>query len=231
MGFRRAAPRGVRVQDRRSSVDRHGREAGLPASARSGSAVAALCACAALLLSAPLPAVAGTSGSIPAQEQAAAGGQAPSPALVLRTQHLLVGLGYPLGTGRLGGFGPRTRGAIEYFQRKYPLPVTGLPTPATLAAMAGVLASLRGVHTAARLSPATWSTGVRRPSPGPRRRDRARARAGAAGAELPARGRSGLGDGGGHRRGGLGRGLIREVLIAVPAPLEDPVLELAQRLA
>jgi peptidoglycan hydrolase-like protein with peptidoglycan-binding domain len=64
---------------------------------------------------------------------------------VLETQRLLVALGYPLGTLPLGGLGPRTRGAIEYFQRKYGLPVTGRPDPWTIAAMKGVVASLRGV--------------------------------------------------------------------------------------
>ena len=72
---------------------------------------------------------------------------------MLRTQHLLIGLGYPLGSGPLGGFGPRTRGAIEYFQRKYHLPVTGLPDPWTLAAMRGVLASLRGVSSTPQPQP------------------------------------------------------------------------------
>jgi peptidoglycan hydrolase-like protein with peptidoglycan-binding domain len=64
---------------------------------------------------------------------------------VLETQHLLVALGYPLGNLPLGGLGPRTRGAIEYFQRKYGLPVTGTPDPGTIARMKGVVASLRGV--------------------------------------------------------------------------------------
>jgi peptidoglycan hydrolase-like protein with peptidoglycan-binding domain len=104
-------------------------------------------AAAALFAAAPSMATA-AAPPVNAQVQAplaAAGGHAPSRAQVLETQHLLIGLGYPLGSSKLGGLGPRTRGAIEYFQRKYRLAVTGRPDPRTIAAMKGVLASLRGV--------------------------------------------------------------------------------------
>jgi len=69
---------------------------------------------------------------------------APSKATVLEVQHLFVKLGYPLGPKALGGFGPRTKGALSYFQRKYGLPVTGLPDARTLARMRIVAASLSG---------------------------------------------------------------------------------------
>jgi peptidoglycan hydrolase-like protein with peptidoglycan-binding domain len=69
---------------------------------------------------------------------------APSRTTVLEVQHLFVKLGYPLGTKSFGGFGPRTKGALSYFQRKYKLPVTGLPDKRTLALMRSVAASLTG---------------------------------------------------------------------------------------
>jgi peptidoglycan hydrolase-like protein with peptidoglycan-binding domain len=68
----------------------------------------------------------------------------PSRATVLEVQHLFTKLGYPLGSKALGGFGPRTKGALSYFQHKYGLPVTGLPDPKTLALMRSVAASLSG---------------------------------------------------------------------------------------
>ncbi len=69
---------------------------------------------------------------------------APSRATVVEAQRLFGQLGYPLGSKPLGGFGPRTKGALRYFQHKYGLPVTGLPDPRTLLLMRTVAASLRG---------------------------------------------------------------------------------------
>lgn len=66
----------------------------------------------------------------------------PSKATVLEVQRLFIKLGYPLGPKALGGFGPRTKGALSYFQRKYGLPVTGLADPRTIALMRKVAASL-----------------------------------------------------------------------------------------
>ena len=170
-------------------------------------------------------------GSAPAQAPiAAAGAQAPPQALVLRTQHLLIGLGYPLGSGPLGGFGPRTRGAIEYFQRKYRLPVSGLPDPATVAAMSRVLASLRGVSGAPQDQPSDLVEEAIGEQPPLLTIAIVLALALALLALSPARAPSGLG-GGGHGPRGLRRGLSGKVLIAVAAPLEYAVLELAQRLA
>jgi hypothetical protein len=115
-----------------SGVRRHARGAvgtfalaallGLPASA--GAAVQAT----------PAPATAAATTTQPV----------PSRATVLEVQLLFRELGYPLGSLPLGGLGPRTRGAISYFQRKYNLPVSGYPDPATLAAMKAVAASLHG---------------------------------------------------------------------------------------
>ncbi|MHB8532302.1 MAG: peptidoglycan-binding domain-containing protein [Solirubrobacteraceae bacterium] len=68
---------------------------------------------------------------------------APARTTVLEVQHLFQQLGYPLGALPLGGFGPRTRGALRYFQHKYGLPVTGLPDVGTLRMMQSVAASLR----------------------------------------------------------------------------------------
>jgi hypothetical protein len=78
---------------------------------------------------------------------------APSRATVLEVQHLFVKLGYPLGAKAFGGFGPRTKGAISYFQRKYKLPVTGLPDKRTLALMRTVAASLSGPGAHAQQTP------------------------------------------------------------------------------
>ncbi len=69
---------------------------------------------------------------------------APSRAKVLEVQHLFQRLGYPLGTLPLGGFGPRTQGALRYFQHKFALPVTGRPDARTLQMMRRVADSLRG---------------------------------------------------------------------------------------
>ena len=66
----------------------------------------------------------------------------PTRATVLEVQHLFKVLGYPLGKKALGGFGPRTKGALSYFQRKYGLPITGLPDPKTVALMRSIAASL-----------------------------------------------------------------------------------------
>ena len=77
----------------------------------------------------------------------------PSRATVLEVQHLFATLGYPLGSKALGGFGPRTKGALSYFQHKYGLPVTGLPDPKTLALMRSVAASLRSTGSSATQSP------------------------------------------------------------------------------
>jgi peptidoglycan hydrolase-like protein with peptidoglycan-binding domain len=68
----------------------------------------------------------------------------PSRATVIEAQRLFGQLGYPLGSRPPGGFGPRTKGALRYFQHKYGLPVTGLPDGRTLLLMRTVAASLRG---------------------------------------------------------------------------------------
>ena len=77
---------------------------------------------------------------------------------MLEVQHLFQQLGYPLGAKALGGFGPRTKGAIRFFQHKYGLPVTGLPDPKTVLLMRTIAASLRGEtsggHPAAASKPA-----------------------------------------------------------------------------
>jgi peptidoglycan hydrolase-like protein with peptidoglycan-binding domain len=73
-----------------------------------------------------------------------AGATAPSRATVIEVQRLFEQLGYPLGPLPLGGLGPRTKGALRYFQRKYGLPVTGLADPHTIVLMRTVAASLRG---------------------------------------------------------------------------------------
>ncbi len=86
---------------------------------------------------------------VPATARAAT----PARATVVEAQRLLGELGYPIGDLPRGGLGVRTRGAISYFQRKYGLPVDGLPDPWTLAAMRGVVASLRGVAAPAQSQP------------------------------------------------------------------------------
>ena len=91
--------------------------------------------------------------STPADAGAASVRVAPAHAKVVEAQRLLGELGYPIGNLPLGGLGVRTRGAISYFQRKYGLPVTGLPDPWTIAAMRGVVASLRGVTGPAQSQP------------------------------------------------------------------------------
>jgi peptidoglycan hydrolase-like protein with peptidoglycan-binding domain len=80
----------------------------------------------------------------PRRPAASATPKAPSKTTVLEVQHLFTKLGYPLGSKALGGFGPRTKGALSYFQRKYGLPITGLPDPKTVALMRRVAASLSG---------------------------------------------------------------------------------------
>lgn len=62
---------------------------------------------------------------------------------MIEAQRLFGQLGYPLGSMPLGGLGPRTKGALRYFQNKYGLPVTGLPDARTLLLMHKVAASLR----------------------------------------------------------------------------------------
>ncbi len=79
-----------------------------------------------------------------ARTPSATGAGTPSRATVLEAQRLFGELGYPLGSRPLGGFGPRTKGALRYFQRKYGLPVTGLPDARTLLLMHTVAASLKG---------------------------------------------------------------------------------------
>lgn len=98
------------------------------------------------LLAAPANAESGKLVLKPAPESPAVrtAPRAPSRATVLEVQHLFTKLGYPLGSKALGGFGPRTKGALSYFQRKYGLPVTGLPDPRTLTLMRSVAASLSG---------------------------------------------------------------------------------------
>jgi peptidoglycan hydrolase-like protein with peptidoglycan-binding domain len=72
------------------------------------------------------------------------GAPAPSRATVIEVQRLFGQLGYPLGSLPLGGLGPRTKGALRYFQRKYGLPVTGLADLHTILLMRTVAASLHG---------------------------------------------------------------------------------------
>ena len=74
---------------------------------------------------------------------AGAGAGAPSRATVIEVQRLFGELGYPLGGEPLGGLGPRTAGALRYFQRKYGLPVTGRADPRTIRDMRSVAESLR----------------------------------------------------------------------------------------
>jgi len=74
----------------------------------------------------------------------AAGAGEPSRATVIEVQRLFAELGYPLGGEPLGGLGPRTAGALRYFQRKYHLPVTGRADPRTIRDMRSVAESLRG---------------------------------------------------------------------------------------
>ncbi|MGO9488989.1 MAG: peptidoglycan-binding domain-containing protein [Solirubrobacteraceae bacterium] len=62
---------------------------------------------------------------------------------VLLAQRLFRQLGYPLGSDRPGELGVATRGALQYFQRKYGLAATGYPDAGTLSMMASVEASLR----------------------------------------------------------------------------------------
>jgi peptidoglycan hydrolase-like protein with peptidoglycan-binding domain len=95
-----------------------------------------------------------TTAAVQAQPQPGGAG-APSRATVIEAQRLFEQLGYPLGPMALGGFGPRTRGALRYFQHKYGLPVTGLPDPHTLLVMGTVAASLKGpsASSAAHASP------------------------------------------------------------------------------
>jgi peptidoglycan hydrolase-like protein with peptidoglycan-binding domain len=97
-----------------------------------------LCAC----MFAAAPALAQS----PEASGAAVARSAPMPtrAKVLEVQHLFRRLGYPLGGKALGGLGPRTKGALSYFQRKYGLPVTGRPDARTLRLMRTVAASLNG---------------------------------------------------------------------------------------
>jgi peptidoglycan hydrolase-like protein with peptidoglycan-binding domain len=61
---------------------------------------------------------------------------------VLLAQRLFRELHYPLGRDRPGELGVGTRGALEYFQRKYGLSASGYPNAATLALMEEVEASL-----------------------------------------------------------------------------------------
>lgn len=107
----------------------------------------ALLACLALLpaSAAALPAAgAGTAAAPGAGTSAASSAATPPRWEVLEVQRLFRVLGYPLGDLPLGGFGPRTQGALRYFQHKYGLPVTGLPDPRTLGLMRSVAATLRG---------------------------------------------------------------------------------------
>ncbi len=89
-------------------------------------------------------AAAGTVPAAFARTPAATAAATPSRATVVEAQRLFGQLGYPLGSRPLGGFGPRTKGALRYFQRKYGLAVTGLPDARTLLLMRTVAASLRG---------------------------------------------------------------------------------------
>ncbi len=89
----------------------------------------------------------GAAGAVPtahATPSPALRATTPSRATVIEAQRLFGQLGYPLGSRPLGGFGPRTKGALRYFQRKYGLHVTGFPDPGTLLLMRTVAASLRG---------------------------------------------------------------------------------------
>jgi hypothetical protein len=69
---------------------------------------------------------------------------------VLLVQHLFRALRYPLGRDRPGELGVGTKGALEYFQRKYGLNPDGYPNAATLALMAAVQSSQ---HASRRPSP------------------------------------------------------------------------------
>ena len=62
---------------------------------------------------------------------------------MLQAQRLFRLLGYPLGGDRPGELGVGTKGALEYFQRKYGLSVSGYPNKPTLVLMSAVEASLR----------------------------------------------------------------------------------------
>lgn len=101
-------------------------------------AAASLCAA----ISASPAAAARPTGTV--TPAAGAGGGAPSRATVIEVQRLFAELGYPLGNMPLGGLGPRTAGALRYFQRKYGLPVTGRADPQTIRDMRSVAESLRG---------------------------------------------------------------------------------------
>jgi peptidoglycan hydrolase-like protein with peptidoglycan-binding domain len=66
----------------------------------------------------------------------------PARSTVLTVQSLFHMLGYPLGREPRGDFGTRTRGALDYFQRKYRLPITGYPDARTVSEMRTVAFSL-----------------------------------------------------------------------------------------
>jgi peptidoglycan hydrolase-like protein with peptidoglycan-binding domain len=93
-------------------------------------------------LPAAAPASALASGT-PTPQHSAHHAPPPTRAQVVEVQRLFEVLGYPLGSKTLGGLGPRTRGALRYFQHKYGLPVTGLPDTRTVFLMRSVAASLR----------------------------------------------------------------------------------------
>jgi peptidoglycan hydrolase-like protein with peptidoglycan-binding domain len=96
-----------------------------------------------LLLSALALVAAGASTASAARRERA------SKQTVLRAQRLFRELHYPLGRDRPGDLGVGTRGALEYFQRKYGLSASGYPNATTLTLMEGVEASLRAPSSSA----------------------------------------------------------------------------------
>jgi hypothetical protein len=66
----------------------------------------------------------------------------PPRSTTLTVQSLFHELGYPLGREARGHYGTQTKGAVEYFQHKYKLPVTGYPNARTVGKMQAVAFSL-----------------------------------------------------------------------------------------
>jgi hypothetical protein len=66
----------------------------------------------------------------------------PSRSTTLAVQTLFHELGYPLAREARGHYGTQTKGAVEYFQHKYRLPITGYPNARTASEMRAVAFSL-----------------------------------------------------------------------------------------
>src|SRR5262249_52000239 len=69
--------------------------------------------------------------------------EGPTPEMIRETQQLLASLGYHPGSAD-GRLGPMTRAAVEVFQRRNGLPVTGVPSPIVLQRLRETAAAAKG---------------------------------------------------------------------------------------